>query len=78
ILSSAVPGSYEIRYAPMPSFFTLPVIDPSMPPPRYVVVSASLVAGMYVKGDPYAALRSQTPVAVVGGSLYVFDRQALH
>ncbi len=73
ILSSAVPDAYGIRYAPLPSFFTLPVIDPSMPRPRYAVVSASLIAGMYVFDDPYAALRRQKPVAVVGGSLYVFD-----
>jgi hypothetical protein len=26
-------------------------------------------------GDPYAPLRKEKPVAVVGGSLYVFDTQ---
>jgi hypothetical protein len=41
------------------------------------VVSATLLAGSYLRSDPYARLRAQQPVAVVGGSLYVFDLQAL-
>jgi hypothetical protein len=73
-LGSAVPLGYEIRYVPMPSYFTLPVVDPAIPLPRYLVVSASLLAGLYVAGDPYAPLRDVKPIAVVGGSLYVFDR----
>jgi hypothetical protein len=73
---SAVPVGYSIRYVPMPSYFTLPVVDPAIPAPRYLVVSASLLAGLFIPGDPYAALRKVKPVAVVGGTLYVFDRQA--
>ena len=75
-LGSAVPVGYGIRYVPMPSYYTLPVVDPAIPAPRYLVVSASLLAGLWVTGDPYAALRKAKPVAVVGGTLYVFDRKA--
>lgn len=73
---SAVPVGYGIRYVPMPSYYTLPVVDPTIPAPRYLVVSASLLAGLWAPGDPYAALRKVKPVTVVGGTLYVFDLQA--
>lgn len=70
---SAVPVGYGIRYVPMPSYYTLPALDARFPPTRYLVVSATLLAGLYVPGDPYAKFRNMKPVAVVGGSLYVFD-----
>lgn len=73
---SALPEGYGIRYAPLPSYFPLRE-QPALPAePRYIVVSATLLAG-FVHSDPYAALRKARPVAVVGGSLYVFDREAL-
>ena len=72
-VGSALPTGYGIRYFPMPSYYTLPDVDPSMRPPRYLVVSAGLLAGLYIPGDIYAPLRSAKPVALVGGSLYVFD-----
>jgi hypothetical protein len=70
---SAPPEGYGIAHVPMPSFLDLPPQPPAEAPPRYLVVSATLLAGLYVKGDPYARLREARPVAVVGGSLYVFD-----
>jgi hypothetical protein len=73
---SAIPEAYGIRYARMPSYFPLPEQASAGAAPRYVVVSATLLAG-FVASDPYAALRKARPVAVVGGSLYVFDRRAL-
>jgi hypothetical protein len=70
---SALPAGYGIAYVAMPSYFTLP--DGEAGEPRYLVVSATLLTGNYVQGDPYAALRKVKPVAVVAGTLYVFDRQ---
>lgn len=71
---SAVPDlAYGVRYYPMPSYYTLSAADPNMGLPRYLVVSATLIAGNYVKGDPYASLRGRKPDAVLAGSLYVYD-----
>ena len=75
---SAVPEAYDIRYVPMPSFLELPRQEPTAgPAPRYLVVSATLLEGLYVRDDPYAPLRRAKPVAIVGGTLYVFDRESL-
>ena len=36
-------------------------------------ISATLLSGLYVEGDPYAAYREEEPLAVLaGGSLFVF------
>ena len=74
---TAVPQGYGIRYVPLPSYFQLGGSAGEGPPPRYTVVSATLLAGSYLAGDPYARLRNVEPVAVVGGSLYVFDMQSV-
>ena len=47
------PGSYGIRYVPMPSYPRC-LLDAGFPPIRYLVVSATLLAGLYVPGDLYA------------------------
>ena len=73
---SAIPEGYGIRYVTMPSFLDLPDHPEEREAPRFIVVSATLLTGNYVRGDPYAALRHARPVAIVGGSLYVFDRAA--
>ncbi|MFZ3323848.1 MAG: phospholipid carrier-dependent glycosyltransferase [Usitatibacter sp.] len=69
---TALPEGYGIHYVAMPSFLDLPSVETGAP--RYLVVSATLLAGMYVPGDPYGPLRSMKPVAVVAETLYVFDR----
>ena len=74
---SAPPEAYGIRYVPLPSFLALADHPEEAQAPRFVVVSATLLTGNYVRGDPYAALRHARPAAIVGGSLYVFDRAAL-
>jgi hypothetical protein len=74
---TAMPQGYGIRYTAAPSFFTLSDDVPPGPPPRFLAVSATLLAGSYLAGDPYARLRREKPVAVVGGSLYVFDLMGL-
>jgi 4-amino-4-deoxy-L-arabinose transferase-like glycosyltransferase len=70
---SAPPEGYGIEHVPMPSFLDLPPQPAPRAAPRYLVVSATLLAGLYAKDDPYGKLRERAPVAVVGGSLYVFD-----
>jgi hypothetical protein len=69
---TALPEGYGIHYVAMPSFLELPSVEQGAP--RYLVVSATLLAGMYVPGDPYGPLRSVKPVAIVAETLYVFDR----
>jgi hypothetical protein len=73
---TAMPQGYGIEYVALPSYFWVERGDPGRPPPRYTVVSATLLAGSYLRGDPYARLRKEKPVAIVGGSLYIFDSQA--
>jgi hypothetical protein len=74
---TAMPQGYGIDYIALPSYFWVSSDARPGPPPRYTVVSATLLAGSYLRGDPYAELRKERPVAVVGGSLYVFDSQAM-
>ncbi|HEX4781264.1 MAG TPA: glycosyltransferase family 39 protein [Usitatibacter sp.] len=73
---STPPEAYGIRYYPLPSYYQLPAPEPNTPEPRYLVVSATLLAGNYVADDPYAPLRALEPVAVIADTLYVFDMQA--
>jgi len=73
---STPPEGYGIRYFPLPSYYQLPPPEPNMREPRYLVVSATLLAGNYVAEDPYAPLRALKPVAVLADTLYVFDMQA--
>jgi hypothetical protein len=68
---SALPEGYGIEYAALPSYFPRPVDVGARP--RFVAISATLLAGGYVEGDPYARMRDVEPVAVVGGTIYVFD-----
>jgi dolichyl-phosphate-mannose--protein O-mannosyl transferase len=71
---SAMPEGYGIRYVALPSYFPLQHPVAGRKNPRYLAISATLLAGT-VHSDPYAELRSQRPVAVVGGSIYVFDSE---
>jgi hypothetical protein len=73
---SAPPEGYGIRFVPLPSYFPLEPQPRAPEEPRYAVISSTLLAG-FVRSDPYAALRQARPDAVVGGSLYIFDRAAL-
>lgn len=75
---SGVPSAHGIEYVPLPSFFPLappPAADPDDPPaptPAWIVVSATLLAGQYLHGDPYAPLRQRRPAAVIANHLYVY------
>jgi 4-amino-4-deoxy-L-arabinose transferase-like glycosyltransferase len=59
-MGSAMPGGYGIRYSPLRSFFPLPEQKPFgwEKDPVYAVVSATMLRGMYLNGDPYAGLRN--------------------
>jgi dolichyl-phosphate-mannose-protein mannosyltransferase len=73
---TAMPEGYGVHYVPAHSFFDLP--QPSVPArerPRYLVVSATLLAGLYGGESVYGGLRKVKPLAILGGgTLYVFDR----
>lgn len=70
---SALPEGYGIQYVPLRSFLDLPEQPQPDRFPRYIVISATLLSGNYLTGDPYAKLRLAKPVAILAGSLYVFD-----
>lgn len=72
---SALPAGYGIRYLPMPSMLELPRPDSAwLPPtePKWIVVSATHLRGLYLYGDIFASLRRVRPRAVIANSLYVF------
>jgi hypothetical protein len=68
---SALPEAYGIDYVPLPSFFTLPAQAAPAEEPRFVVVSATNLAGIYVN-DAFARLRSVEPYRILANSMFVF------
>jgi len=71
---SAMPEAYGISYVPMPSFFRLEDGAADGPAPRFTVISATTLHGLYLQGhDPFAAYRSRTPYRVLGHTLFVYD-----
>jgi hypothetical protein len=72
---SAPPEAYGIRYDPMPGhhIVSVPPPPPAFPPPRFVAISATNLAGNYLPGDPFAAFRSARPVAVLAHTIYVYE-----
>jgi hypothetical protein len=73
---SGLPDAYGIEYLALPSYFDLPArngcLAAAAVPPQYAVVSATTLVGLYLKKDPFAALRQTRPEHVLGHSLYVF------
>jgi hypothetical protein len=72
---SALPHGYGIRYVPLNSFFPLPAMEP--PPgsgeqPSVIVISATNRRGVYLPGDPFAALRAVEPDTVLAHTLFVY------
>ena len=71
---SAMPEAYGIDYVPLPSFFRLEGGTPSASPPRFTVISATTLHGLYLQGhDPFAAYRGRTPDRVLGHTMFVYD-----
>jgi 4-amino-4-deoxy-L-arabinose transferase-like glycosyltransferase len=73
-MGSGLPGGYGIRYVPLMSFFPLPSQRPfrGETEPEYGVVSATMLHGMYLHGDPYRNLRQTKPHAVIGHTMFVY------
>ncbi|HEX6135811.1 MAG TPA: glycosyltransferase family 39 protein [Longimicrobiales bacterium] len=71
---SALPEGYGIDYVAMPSFFPLPAygVAEGDTLPRWVAISATNLAGNYLRGDPFARFRDIRPTAVVGRSIFLF------
>lgn len=70
---SAYPDAYDIRYVPLPSYFTLPADPaPGGAAPTYAVVSVTNVVGPYFPVNRLAFLKGIRPETVLGGSLYVY------
>ena len=70
---SALPEGYGIKYVPLPSFYPLPTQPPQAKPPKFAVVSATLLGGRYLRQDFYRDPREkETPYRVLGHNLYVF------
>lgn len=75
---STPPEAYGIEYVALPSFFRLtaertPGAEPS---PRFTVISANNLLGLYLQGrDPFAPYRDREPDTVLGHALFVYDEQ---
>jgi len=74
---SAMPEAYGIDYVPLPSFFRLEGGEAREPGPRFTVISATTLHGLYLQGhDPFAAYRSRPPYRVLGHTMFVYDEHA--
>jgi len=69
---SALPAGYGIDYVALPSFFVLPPSPPPPQPPRYAVISATNLHGLYLPGDPLARFRDLVPDTVIAHTLLVY------
>ncbi|HSG07411.1 MAG TPA: glycosyltransferase family 39 protein [Longimicrobiales bacterium] len=71
---SAMPEAYGIDYVPMPSFFRLEGGRVEGQAPRFTVISATTLHGLYLQDrDPFAAYRTRQPYRVLGHTLFVYD-----
>jgi len=69
---SALPGGYGIPYVAMPSFFPLPFAPGVTQQPRYAVIAATNLHGVYLLGDPFARFRTLEPDTVLAHTLNVY------
>lgn len=70
---SALPEGYGIRYAPMTSFLPLPRQPRLATEPKWVVISATNLAGLYFEGDdPFRQFRRLKPDRVLANSIYAY------
>jgi Co/Zn/Cd efflux system component len=73
---SAPPEAYGIEYVALPSFFRLSLqrTPRAEPDPRFTVISATNLHGVYLQGmDPFAQYRSREPYRVLAHSLLVYE-----
>lgn len=71
---SALPEGYGIKYSPLPSWSPLPPQPRPAAPYDWIVVSSTLLEGLYETGDPFRPLRERQPDRVLGGSLFAYRR----
>ncbi|MGB1656517.1 MAG: ArnT family glycosyltransferase [Longimicrobiales bacterium] len=76
---SARPSAYGIEYVALPSFFRLTRdrTSGSEADPRFTVISATNLQGLYLQGrDPFASYREREPYRILGHALFVYDDTA--
>lgn len=70
---SALPEGYGINYVRLPSFYPLPPQPEPAQPPKFAVVSATLLGGRYLRRDTYQDARdNQKPYRVLGHTMFVY------
>jgi hypothetical protein len=70
---SGMPSGYGISYVPMPSFFPMAPAGPApAKAPKYAVIAATNLHGLYFSGDPFARFRAAQPDTVLAHSLMVY------
>jgi hypothetical protein len=70
---SALPEGYGIDYVSLPSFFPLPPHPETEPKPRYAVISATNLIGLYLNPDLFKELRQKVPHRVLGHTMFVYE-----
>lgn len=72
---TAPPEGYGLEYLPLPSFGPLGArrMAEGQPPPRYMAISATNLAGIYLPTDPFAGVRQHRPLTVLAGSIWLFE-----
>lgn len=69
---TADPQAYGVTYHNLPGGFPFGP-KPSWPNgPCVMAISATNLQGIYDRSDPYAEYRNRRPIAVLGGSIYLF------
>jgi 4-amino-4-deoxy-L-arabinose transferase-like glycosyltransferase len=69
---SASPGGYGISYIPLLSFFALPPGPQILEQPRWLVISATNLQGVYLPDDQFAMFRQVQPDTVLANTLFVY------
>ena len=67
----------DIQYTPLPGYLSgVPDLPPSPSEPGVLVISATLLQGIYIRPPwdaMYAEIRTWKPRDVLGGSIYIYD-----
>ncbi|MCC7073435.1 MAG: glycosyltransferase family 39 protein [Deltaproteobacteria bacterium] len=69
---SAPPSGYGIAYVPWESVLTLATLEEPVPTPRWAAISATNLAGQYLRRDPFARFREVRPDRVLARTIYLY------